>query len=58
MGIDPDEAQIGVIAVEIAHSGFLYSRSNLVEGEKWSKGMGVNLRITDVVLLHLLPCVE
>jgi hypothetical protein len=31
---------------------------DLVESDKWSRGVGINLRATDQLLLCLLPCVE
>ncbi len=57
LGIDPEEARVGDIAVEVAHSGF-YTRAKVWLKVRWSKGLGVNLRATDVVLLHLIPCIE
>jgi hypothetical protein len=33
VGIDPDEARVGDVAVEVAHSGFFYTRRSLVEGK-------------------------
>jgi hypothetical protein len=39
--IDPDEARVGDIAVEVAHSGF-YTRA-LVESVRWSKGVDIDL---------------
>jgi hypothetical protein len=32
--------------------------SSLVEIKGWSKGMGVDLRATKAISLHLIPCVE
>ncbi len=57
VGIDPEEARVGDIAVEVAHSGF-YTRAKVWLKVRWNKGLGVNLRATDAVLLHLIPCVE
>jgi hypothetical protein len=56
VGIDHDEAQVGDVAVEITHN--LYTRSSLVEIEKWNEGMGVNLSTTEAISLHFIPCIE
>jgi hypothetical protein len=32
--------------------------SSLVEIKEWNKGMGVDLRTTEAIPLHLIPCVE
>jgi hypothetical protein len=57
VGIDPDEARVGDVAIEITHNGF-YTHSGLVEIKGWSKGVGVDLKTTEAISLHLIPCVE
>jgi len=58
VGINPGEARVGDIAVEVAHNGFLYPSSGLVESDGWNRRLGLNLRATDQLLFHFLPCVE
>jgi len=55
--INLDETQVGDVAIEVTHK-VLYTRSSLVEIKEWNKGMGVNLRATKVISLHLIPYIE
>jgi len=45
VGIDPDTARVGDLAVEVAHSGF-FTRASLAKSNQWNKGVGTHLRTT------------
>jgi hypothetical protein len=57
IGIDPDEARVGDVAVEIAHNGF-YTRAQVwLKLKDGARGWGSDLRATKAISLHLIPCV-
>jgi hypothetical protein len=58
VGINPDEARVGNVAVEITHKGFYTHAQVWLKLKEWNKGMGVNLKATKAISLHLIPCIE
>jgi len=56
VGINPDQARVGDIAVEVSHSGF-YTSARVWVSDRWSKGVGMDLKTSGQLLLHFLPCV-
>jgi hypothetical protein len=57
VGVNLDEVRIGDVVVEITHNGFYACAPGLDEDTRWSRGLGINLRVIEVISLYFIPCI-